>query len=310
MRIVTVTLNPALDKTAELKLLQPGQLNRLTNLVIDAGGKGINVSKMVAALGGESIATGFIGGGSGEEIVRALDKLGIAHSFVRIKSATRTNLKVVDQLNHLTELNEPGPRVTPEDTDSLLDKLRRWADPDSLFVLSGSIPAGMGSGIYGDIIRLVRAAGAKVFLDADGEAFKLALAAKPNFIKPNRYEILKHYGISSQLAVPELIGLARRLLADGVERIALSMGEDGALFVTVEEALFCPALPVTGQSSVGAGDSMVGAFAYGESQAMSWRDAAALAMAASAGAVTTVGTKPPSRELVDNLLTRVKFTVL
>ncbi|MCD8141555.1 MAG: 1-phosphofructokinase [Planctomycetaceae bacterium] len=310
MRIITVTLNPALDKTAVLDTLHPGELNRLRDVTVDAGGKGVNVSKMIAALGGESLASGFIGGGSGDEIARTLSSLGIGHDFVRIASPTRTNLKIVDQGSRLTELNEPGPSVCREELDHLRHTLQAHAGPDSLFVFSGSLPAGVGKDIYRDLIDLVRDGGATAFLDADGEAFAQAVDAGPTFIKPNRFELLQFFGADSSADMQTLIRLCRKLLDKGVGRIALSMGGDGALFVSGDDVFACPGLAVAAQSSVGAGDSMVGAVAYGTVTNLSWRDTAALAMASSAGAVTTVGTKPPSREVVDELLRRVRFVEL
>lgn len=310
MHIVTVTLNPALDKTASLETLQPGCLNRLRDVVVDAGGKGINVSKMIAALGATSVASGFIGGGSGEEIARTLNALNIDHDFVRITSPTRTNLKVLDQGSRLTELNEPGPTVAASELESFREKLRSYAGPGTLFVFSGSIPGGVDAGIYGELIRMVKAAGAAAFLDADGPAFAKALSAKPDFIKPNRFELLQHFGVVSDADNAEVLRLCRKLLDEGVGKIALSMGEQGAMFVSSDEAFLCPGLPVEAHSSVGAGDSMVGAVAYGTASELSWRDTAAFAMASSAGAVTTIGTKPPDRALVDNLLQKVLFTPL
>lgn len=307
MRITTVTLNPALDKTATLAELQPGELNRLRNLVTDAGGKGINVSKMIGALGGDSLATGLVGGGSGDDIVRSLDAMGIRHDFVRIAAPTRTNLKVLDCGSRLTELNEPGPRVAAVELQALQAKLEAAAEPDVLFVFSGSIPNGVGPEVYRDLITMVRSRGARAFLDADGPAFAAAVEARPYFIKPNRFELLQYFGVDGVADAQEMVGLCRTLLGKGIDRIAVSMGEQGALFASAEGAFLCPGLRVKAHSSVGAGDSMVGAIAFGTARGLPWRDTAALAMASSAGAVTTIGTKPPARSLVDSLLPQVRL---
>ncbi len=308
MQIVTVTLNPALDKTVVLDELRPGELNRLRDVVVDAGGKGINVSKMITALGGDSLATGFVGGGPGEEIVRALDGMGIRHDFIRIAAPTRTNTKVLDRGSRLTELNEPGPAVSPAEFAALADKLKAVAGADTLFVFSGSLPNGVGPDSYRQLLDMVRPTGATTFLDADGDAFRRAVDAGPAFIKPNRFELFQYFGREETDDTREVVGLCRQLLDRGVGRIAVSMGADGALFVSPDDVFVCPGLVVTAHSSVGAGDSMVGAIAYGTAEGMSWRDTARLAMATSAGAVTTVGTKPPGRDLVDELAARVTFT--
>jgi 1-phosphofructokinase len=301
---VTVTMNPALDKTAETAEIVAGGLNRLSNLVLDAGGKGINVSKMIAALGGESVATGFLGGGSGSQIEQMLQVPGIQPDFIRIAFQTRTNLKVHSGKNGITEFNEPGAELGPEDMPALREKLLALAGPGACFVFAGSLPANAPADTYKQLVSAVKAKGAAAFLDADGEAFRLALEAEPDFIKPNKFELMQYFGISGEPSLAECAGLCRRLTKN---RAALSMGAEGAIFVSPEETLYAPGLRIKALSTVGAGDSMVGAFAYAAQKNMGFRDAAALAMAASAGACTTEGTKPPSRETVETLLKQVKF---
>lgn len=307
--IITVTMNPAVDKTAEVDSLLPGGLNRLRNVVTDAGGKGVNVSKMIRALGGESVATGFVGGAAGEGIRRTLEGMGIRQEFVAVAGLTRTNLKVLDATGAVTELNEPGVEVTSAELAELEDKLCQYAAPGNCVVFAGSLCRGVPADTYARLIRLVRQGEASAFLDADGEAFRLALAAGPDFIKPNREELLEYFG-ERDSSLQTLTALCRRLLDTGVGRVALSMGADGALFAGPEGVLRAPGLRVKAHSTVGAGDSMVGAFAYAAANGLSWRETAALSVAASAGAVTTTGTKPPSRTLVDELLGQVVLEAL
>lgn len=304
--IVTVTMNPAVDKTTEIDELECGGLNRLRNVVSDAGGKGINVSKMIAALGGDSLATGFLGGGSGTEIRAVLDRMGIRHDFVEVASVTRTNMKLVERSGRVTEFNEPGVRVTDSELETLLAKLDSLASPETLFVFSGSIPAGVGTDIYKRCIAQVRAKGARVFLDADGEAFRLGLEAQPYFIKPNREELQKHFNLDYKPDTPELVRLCRLLMEHGVEQIALSLGAEGALFLKGDSVIRIPGLRVKAHSTVGAGDSMVGALAFATDTGVGYEDGLALAVAASAGAVTTIGTKAPERSVVNELLGQVK----
>lgn len=308
--IITVTMNPAVDKTAEVDYIECGELNRLKNVVSDAGGKGINVSKMVAALGGKSLATGFVGGGSGAEICTVLSRMGISHDFVQVAATTRTNLKIVEHKGRVTEMNEPGVQVSDIELDALLAKLTSLASPETLFVFSGSIPSGMGTDIYKRCIALVHAKGARAFLDADGEAFRLGLCAQPYFIKPNREELQKHFDLTSRPDTPELVRLCQRLMRDGVEQIALSLGAEGALFLKGDSVIRVPGLRVKTHSTVGAGDSMVGALAYAADCGMPYEAGLALAVAASAGAVTTIGTKAPDRALVDSLLKQVVIETL
>ena len=193
--IVTVTMNPAIDKTVDIESLERGGLNRISHVELDAGGKGINVSKTISALGGKSIATGFIAGNSGKVIQGVMNDWNIENDFIEVSGETRTNTNVLEKSGELTELNEPGPVVEEKDVKALLDKLDGYAKEDTLFVLAGSIPRGVEKDIYRQIIELVHKKGAKVLLDADGELFTKALEAGPDIIKPNRVELEQYAGM-------------------------------------------------------------------------------------------------------------------
>ncbi|MCL2828228.1 MAG: 1-phosphofructokinase [Oscillospiraceae bacterium] len=305
-KIVTVTLNPALDKTTQVRKLVPGGLNRLENIVLDAGGKGINVSKMIAALGGNSIASGFLGGGSGEEIARMLHGLRIQADFVKTGHPTRTNLKVHSVEYGITEFNEPGDPVSDDDMDALKKKLTGHAAPDTTFVFAGSLPRDTAPNTYADLIHMVKAKGATVFLDTDGAAFRAAIEAKPDYIKPNTFELMQYFGKRGAIEVEGYAALCQHFIEKGIKMVAVSMGAAGALFVTATKTLFTPGLVIQARSTVGAGDSMVGALVYAFHKGMALHEAAALGIAASAGAAVTEGTTPPSREVVDELLKQVK----
>lgn len=303
--IITVTMNPAIDKTVEIERLQAGGLNRIKRVEYDAGGKGINVSKTIQELGGESIATGFLGGNAGKTIEAVLDKKGIAHDFVWVEGETRTNTKVFEKSGAVTELNEPGPLITQQQINQLIEKLEGYAKEGTLVILAGSVPNGVDKQIYADIIRLVHKNGAKVLLDADGELFRNALPAGPDMIKPNRVELEEYAGYDYRASKEELFSLAKELMEQGIETVAVSMGKGGALFVRSGYAVTCPALTVKTHSTVGAGDAMVAALAYAWDKKLANDDMVRLCIATSAGAVTTIGTKPPTRELVDSLIEQV-----
>jgi len=306
--IITVTLNPALDKTAKVKELVPGGLNRLEDIVTDAGGKGINVSKMISALGGESIASGFIGGDAGEEIEKTLNRIGIKTDFVRVKHPTRTNLKVLSKEHGITEFNEPGGAVSFDEMSALKEKLVYYAKPGVIFAFSGSLPRGADLTTYATLISLVKEKGAAVFLDADGEAFSAAIEAKPDYIKPNKFELMQYFAHKEeQLSMESCDVLCRKLVGKGIKMVVSTMGADGAIFVTANETLIVSGIKIQASSTVGAGDSMVGALLYAFERGMALPEAAALSVAASAGAVATEGTKPPSLEKVNELVKQVKI---
>ena len=193
--IVTITLNPAIDKTIELSDYTIGELNKVDKWIQDPGGKGINVSKVIESLGGKSIATGFLGGTAGFYIENALKDLGIANDFVQIADMTRTNLKIFDkQTKETTEINEPGPYVSETDIQTLIDKVEGLIKPPCVVVISGSAPKSVPDDIYETLVSVAKNKGAKVFLDASGPAFKAGLKGKPDFIKPNKHELEIYFG--------------------------------------------------------------------------------------------------------------------
>ena len=303
--IVTVTMNPAIDKTVDIDRLQHGGLNRIQKVEYDAGGKGINVSKTIQELGGTSVATGFLGGNAGRTIESVLNDKGIQNDFITVDGETRTNTKVFEQTGEVTELNEPGPMISDGQIGQLMEKLEGYANAQTLFILAGSIPNGVDKGIYGEITRRVHAHGAKVLLDADGELFRSALDAGPDMIKPNRVELEEYAGFDYRASVEELLETAKSLKGKGIGTVAVSMGKSGAMLVRDGYEVKCPALSVKAHSTVGAGDAMVAALAYAWDQKLDHEQTVRLCIATSAGAVTTIGTKPPARELVDELMKQV-----
>ncbi len=311
--IITLTLNPALDKTATIAPLVPGGLNRIQSSTIDAGGKGINVSKLIKTLNGKSIATGFVGGSSGSALLTMLDELSLTHDFITVSGSTRINLKLHDTVNGITEVNDPGVQVSEHEEQALLKKLFSYIESapmgsKPLFVLSGSMHKDADKSFYKDLAIQLKAKNADVFIDADGEAFKEALHAEPDFIKPNKEELLRHFGIEKDVTNDELIALCKKLINEhNVGMVALSLGHEGAIFVTKDTCAFAPALKVEVSSTVGAGDSMVGAVAYAFANNLSFEDTIRYAMACSAGAVTTEGTKAPSLECINTLIKQVSF---
>lgn len=302
--IITVCMNPAVDKTVEIIRLMAGGLNRIKKVEYDAGGKGINVSKTIRELGGKSIATGFLGGNTGKVVEAALVEQKILCDFIHVDGETRTNTKVIEECGRVTELNEPGPVIRQEELQGLLNKLESYAGEDTLFILAGSVPKGIEPDIYEKITALVHKKGAKVLLDADGELFRKALLAIPDMIKPNHVELEEFVGadLGTREALKEA---ARAFLQQGIDTVVISLGEDGALFLWKDDEAEALPLPVQAHSTVGAGDAMVAAMAHAWENKLNREETIRLCMAASAGAVTAMGTKPPKKEVVEELKTRV-----
>lgn len=303
--IITVTFNPAIDKTAEVETLQVGELNRLKNVMQDAGGKGVNVSKTIHALGGTTLCSGFLAGSAGEFIHKSLEALDITSDFVWVEGMTRTNLKVLDKDMELTELNEAGPLIGKEEVAKLMEKIVSLCNSDTIVVLSGNVSAGVDTGIYRDMVTAIKAAGGKVLLDADGELFAKGIQAKPYVIKPNKYELAMYFDVAKDTANEEIIRLAKTLLNEDTQLVVVSMGKEGSIFISKQEVYQAEALKIKAHSSVGAGDAMVAAIAYALEQNYDLPKLIRLAVACSAGAVMTKGTQPASREVVEELMSQV-----
>lgn len=305
--IVTVTMNPAIDKTLDIDCLEHGGLNRIQHVEMDAGGKGINVSKTIHELGGESIVTGFIAGNTGKIIQSVMEEWKIPNDFVEVEGETRTNTKLYEERGLLTELNEPGPEITPKDLQTLMDKLDGYAKEGTLFVLAGSVPKGVNKNIYKEIIEMVHKKGAKVLLDADGELFTNALEAQPDMIKPNRVELEQYAQMDYVASEQEIIQIAEQIMEKNIDHVVVSLGKSGAIFLQKDYKVKCQGLSVKAHSTVGAGDAMVAGLAYAWDQGLSSEETVKTCMAVSAGAVTTIGTKPPKKELVEDLKKQVEI---
>ncbi len=306
--IYTVTLNPALDKTVEIPSLTVDSVNRITTMRTDPGGKGINVSKVILKLGGESIAVGILGGNTGRAIRNAVEDMKIPAAFRFVEGETRTNLKVIDPVNHTnTDLNEPGITVSGEILNGLLEELLPKVKNGDIVVLSGSLPKGSPKDTYHTWTDACKKAGAKVILDADGELLLNGLSAAPYLIKPNHHELSGLMG--ETLETPEeLEKAARRLMAQyGIAKIVVSMGGAGALYVTAEETIYAEGLKVPVKSTVGAGDSVVAALAVSEESGKSLEDTVRLSTACGAANVMCSGTQAAEYEVIEELMPKVVF---
>ena len=280
--IITVTLNPAIDKTVRIPDLIVGDLNRVQEVRFEIGGKGVNVSKFIKMLGGISVALGFIGGSNGELVEENLTLLGIKNDFVRVDGESRTNTKIIEENGRVTELNEKGPSVELGQIDKLIVKIEKYANEESIFVLSGSIPEGIENDIYKKIIKCVHDKGGRVILDADGEAFRIGLEAIPDMIKPNILEMSK-----INVDNLEVDKITDDIIGNGVKTIVLSMGKDGAYFKREKNnACYRKAVPVKVRNTVGAGDAMVAAMAYALEKNMKFEDMVDLCMTTSAHVIS------------------------
>lgn len=239
----------------------PGAVNRTCSEHIFYGGKGINVSAVLATLGFESTALGFIAGFTGDEIERGVKTLGFQSDFIRVKEGmSRINVKL--KSNEESEINGMGPRITAEDVKGLFDKLEQLKEGDVL-VLSGSIPASMDDRIYETIMAKLSGRGIRVVVDAEKGLLLNVLKYHPFLIKPNNHELGQMFGRVLKTE-EEIAEHARRLQDMGAGNVLISMAGDGALLVAETGELYRLGVARgTVKNSVGAGDSMVAGFLAG-----------------------------------------------
>ena len=306
--ICTVTLNPALDKTVEIPNLTINGVNRITTMRTDPGGKGINVSKVIDKLGGRSVAMGILGGNTGNAIRSALEAMGLETDFRFVEGETRTNLKVIDPVNHTnTDINEPGVTLSEGLLEDFLAQAAGRLTAGDIVVLSGSLPKGAPRNTYFTWVKTCREAGAKVILDADGELLAEGLKASPYLIKPNNHELSGLLGKPLE-TTGDLEQAARDLMNRyGIARVVVSMGGDGALYVTGKETIYAEGLKVPVGSTVGAGDSVVAALAVAEERGMGLEETVRLSTATGAANVMCSGTQAAEYEVIRSLLPKVEF---
>lgn len=254
--IYTVTLNPSIDYIVRLESVTLGSVNRMESDDKYAGGKGINVSRILKRLDIANTATGFIGGFTGRFVKEGLVDEGIATNFVEVAEDTRINVKI--KAGEETEINGAGPTISAEKLAELETILASLTSQDTV-VFAGSAPSSLGNRIYNTLIPVAKKAGAEVVCDFEGQTLLDSLAHEPLLVKPNNHELADIFGVELN-SLSDIEKYAREILAKGAKNVIISMAGDGALLVTPEAAYF--AKPIKGQvkNSVGAGDSMVAGF--------------------------------------------------
>lgn len=259
--IYTVTLNPALDYVVTVNHFTPGAVNRTVREAVFYGGKGINVSALLANLGVSSTALGFVAGFTGEEIERGVKKLGFSSDFIRVKEGmSRINLKLKSEEE--SEINGMGPKILPEDVKALFEKLEGLKKGDIL-VLSGSIPGSVNRDIYEQMIKSVSTKGVRTVVDAEKDLLLRVLPYQPFLIKPNHHELGEMFGKEFHTE-EEITAHAKLLREKGARNVLVSMAGEGAILVAEDGNLYRQGVcKGTVKNSVGAGDSMVAGFLAG-----------------------------------------------
>jgi 1-phosphofructokinase len=306
VNVVTVTPNPAIDWTVTVPGFAAGAVNRAAAERSQPAGKGVNVAAALAGYGLGVAATGFLGRDNAAAFEAFFAARRIGDAFVRVDGATRTGIKIVDpDRQETTDVNFPGTPVSGDHLDVLRERVRALAvRGNRWFVLAGSLPPGADPSLYAVLARSIMAAGCHVVLDTSGEALQHALDAAPSIVKPNLHELEALAGRALPSA-GDVADAARALLERGVELAAVSMGADGALFVTRDAIVHARPPAVEVGSSVGAGDAMVAGIVAARLAGLDLADTARLATAFSVAALTHREPGAPTREEIEVLAGRV-----
>lgn len=301
--ILTVTPNASLDRMIAVRHLNLGSPTRPDRVLLHPGGGGVHASRVIRQLGGETLATGFLGGENGRIVKALMDAEGLPHDFVVIANQTRCNVCVVeDERGNLVELPEQGPEVSVEEVEALVAKVKTLLPRASLLLLSGSLPPGTPADFFQSLVRLSHV---PVILDTSGPALKAGLAARPWLVKPNLVEFEVLVG-KTDMTEAEQIREAERLVGEGVGAVALTRGADPILLVTGEGTWRITPPRIRCYNSIGCGDTFTGAVAV---HYLRTRDlVAAVAYGVAAATVNcfylAAGWAPP--EEVAKMLPRVK----
>jgi 1-phosphofructokinase family hexose kinase len=262
--IITLTPNPSLDRTLELDRLERGAVNRATGGRVDPGGKGVNVSRALAAHGVKTAALLPLGGPDGARLAELLAGLGIDVRGVPVAGSVRSNITVAEPDGLTTKLNEPGPELTPAELDTLVRTVLDCAGPDIWIVGCGSLPRGAGVEFFADLVAPLHARGAHVVVDTSDDALRAVLTPAPgrelpDLVKPNREELTDAVGHPLN-TLGDVVDAARVVLARGVGTVLASLGADGAVLVDAAGAAHAEARIDRPRSTVGAGDALLAGF--------------------------------------------------
>ncbi|MDQ2165605.1 MULTISPECIES: 1-phosphofructokinase [Vibrio] len=305
-KVVTITLNPALDLTGSLDVLNVGSVSLVKQGSLHAAGKGVNVAKVLSDLGAKVTVTGFLGRDNQELFCQLFDQMAAIDEFVRVDGATRINVKLVEKSGEVSDINFPGVDVTPLAIEQFERTLDRLAADHDYFVIAGSLPQGISPALCASWIEKLHSMGKKVLFDSSRDALKAGLDAKPWLIKPNDEELSQFVG--RELHTPEQCQAAAAQLAEkGIENIVVSMGANGVMWLNQHQWLHAKPPRMQVVSTVGAGDTLVAGLCWGHMQQMEKTELLTFATALSALAVTQVGVGMSNRKQLETLQQQIQL---
>ncbi|EPN4953111.1 1-phosphofructokinase [Vibrio sp. CCB-PB317] len=308
-KVVTITLNPALDLTGSVNELNVGSVSLVQQSNLHAAGKGVNVAKVLSDLGADVTVTGFLGKDNPELFHQLFNDIGVKNEFVEVQGATRINVKLVEASGNVSDINFPGVQVTADEIARFEETLFRLAETHDYFVLAGSLPGGVTAEQCAAWIKALHQQGKKVLFDSSKAALKSGIEAHPWLIKPNDEELGDFVG--EHLETPEQCQAAAQTLSDkGIENIVVSMGADGVMWLNQGKWLRAQPPRMNVVSTVGAGDTLVAGLCWGHMQLMPKNDLLRFATALSALAVSQVGVGLTSQEELENIKLQTEVSEL
>jgi 6-phosphofructokinase 2 len=307
--IYTITLNPALDRTLWVEKIRADDSNRIKKEERFAGGKGIDVSRVLTKLGIGSTALGFVGGFTGEELEGRLINEGISCDFIRISGETRTNIIMNDMSTGVQSVfGASGPVIEPYELMRMIHKVEGLEHPE-MVIISGSIPPGVHPKIYRKLIEIAKGRNAKIILDADGEALSEGTQGMPDLIKPNVHELGRLVGAELR-ELDDIVSAARSIQKRGIATVLVSMGARGLVLIGEKENYHASHPEVEVKNTIGAGDSAIAGFVYGLIEGKSPKEALVYAVAAGTATTLTPGTALCCKDDFMRLMPAVKVRAL
>jgi 6-phosphofructokinase 2 len=307
--IYTVTLNPALDRFIVVEQLLTEDTTRILSETAYAAGKGINVSRVIRELGGHSVALGLVGGYEGLQLEGLLINAGVISDFTRISGETRTNIILREQTKgRQYVIGAAGPEVNATEIGLFYHNFNQIQNMEYL-ILSGSLPRGVTPNLYGQLILAGKKKNAFIVIDTDGKSLRESIEYQPTCIKPNTYELSRLAERELQTE-SEIMGFCEKIHQKGIPYILVSRGRKGLLLSSVKQKIKAIAPPVEVDSTVGAGDSVVGGFVLAHSRGKDLADCMRLACAAGTATAQTPGTELCHRAGAEAILHRVELSFL
>jgi 1-phosphofructokinase family hexose kinase len=309
-RIVTVTMNPAIDLACTVPGFAAGEVNRVTEYQSDAAGKGVNIAGLLRKFGLPVTVTGFLGTENARIFEKRFSELGVADEFVRVEGETRIGIKVLDpESRSTTDINFPGLMPDADHLDRLAETVERLSREAAIVVIAGSLPVGVAPEMVGRLVGVIKEQGAKAVVDTSGPALAGAVGATPWLIKPNDDELAELVGRPME-SLDDLAAEARRLNEKGIATVAVSLGARGAVFVEDGRALLSRPPKVEAVSTVGAGDAMIGGLVAGMALGLPLEERVRKATALSAATVMQAGPALHDLNTAEILESRIEITNL